>query len=423
MVHTCCTSQSMKERIFGEAEVLGADYVRVDVEMSAIFEGPAGQPRAEPDWKRLDDLEELARRHHVRVLGVLLGTPAYISSCLERWPDAGRCPATDTQEFGRLAGEIAEHAKGTIHHWEVVNEPDGNWAFEGSPEQYAAMLSAAHDGIKARAPDASVVLGGLMKPHEPGWLERVFATPGADAVHKFEIGNVHLRGPVGAVVRRYTDFRAWLGAHGFTGPLWVTEHGYPADPAYQVDPAFTGGDAAQAGYLTQSLLGLGEVGAEQVFVTLRDNLEGEYASEGLVHIDAGPGDPATRRASFAAVRRLVTNWDELMGWRRQQREHERLVQLYLAVAAVEAGQARIARGKFEQARELVHTAQDAFASAPRSARVQKRLLRRLARTRALVAGRRTALFWHRAYSRWQRTRADEHRLAADALKAQIAGGS
>ena len=121
-----------------------------------------------------------------------------------------------------------------------------------------------------------------MRPHEPGWLERVFATPGADAIHKFDIANVHLRGPVGRVVRRYGEFRAWLGAHGFTGPLWVTEHGYPADPAYQVDPAFSGGDAAQAGYLTQSLVGLGEAGAEQVFVTLRDNLDGEYASEGLV---------------------------------------------------------------------------------------------------------------------------------------------
>jgi hypothetical protein len=421
MVHTCCTPDAMKERIFDEAEALGADFVRVDVEMSAIFEGAGGEERHEPDWKRLDEVLELAREHHVRVLGVLLGPPAYISTCPERWPDVARCAAADTDDFGRLAGEIAEHAKDTIRYWEVVNEPDGDWAFEGTPEQYAAMLSAAHGGIKARVPDASVVFGGVMRPHDPAWVERVFATPGADAIHKFDIANVHLRGPVGAVVRRYSEFRAWLGARGFTGPLWVTEHGYPADPAYQLDPAFTGGDAAQAAYLTQSLVGLGEVGAEQVFVTLRDNLDGEYASEGLVHIDSAPGAAATRRESFAAVRRLATNWDQLMAWRREQRENERLVQLYEAVASVEAGQARIARVKFEQARVLVHAAQDAFADAPRSARVQKRLLRRLARARALVAGRRTALLWHSAYARWQRGRAAERRLAVDALKAQIAG--
>jgi hypothetical protein len=422
MVHTCCSTDALKERIFGESEALGADFVRVDVEMSAIFEGPGGAERHAADWKQLDRTLELARGHHVRVLGVLLAPPAYISTCPERWPDAGRCAAADNAEFGRLAGEIAAHSQDTVRHWEIVNEPDGNWAFEGTPEEYAAMLSAAYDGIKARAPDASVVLGGIMKPHEPGWLERVFATPGADAIHKFDIANVHLRGPVGAVVRRYGEFRAWLGARGFTGPLWVTEHGYPADPAYQGDPAFTGGDAAQAGYLTQSLVGLGEAGAEQVFVTLRDNLGGEYASEGLVHIDSGPDAAAVRRPSFGAVSRLAANWDLVMAWRRAQRENERLAQIYLAAASVEADEARTARVKFEQARRRVHDAQDAFADAPRSRRVRERLLRRLARVRALVAGRRTALFWHRNYSRWQRGRAAAHRVAAEMLKAQIAGG-
>jgi cellulase (glycosyl hydrolase family 5) len=421
MVHTCCTPDVMKERIFDEAEAAGSDFIRVDVEMSAIFEGPGGKEAAEPDWKDLDDVMELAREHDLQVLGVLLNPPAYISTCPERWPDAGRCAAADTDEFGRLAGEIAEHAKDTIHHWEIVNEPDGDWAFEGTPEQYAAMLSAAHDGIKARVPDARIVFGGLMRPRDPAWLERVLATPGADAIHKFDIASVHLRGPVDLVVNRYSEFRAWIGGRGFNGPLWVTEHGYPADPAYQVDPAFTGGDAGQAAYLTQSLVGLGEAGAPQVFVTLRDNLEGEYASEGLVHIDGGPEAATARRASFGAMRRLAMNWDQIMAWRREQRENERLAQLCETVASVEAGEARTARVKFEQARVQVHEAQDAFVDAPRSARVKKRLLRRVARARAMVAGRRTALLWHRAYARWQRGRADQHRLAVEALKAQIAG--
>jgi hypothetical protein len=421
MVHTCCSPTAMKERIFEEAKAVGAEYIRVDVELSAIFEGPGGVKGDSPDWSKLDEVMELSRKHELPVLGVLLGAPAYTSTCPERWPDAGRCAAADTGEFGTLAGEIAAHAADTIRHWEIVNEPDGDWAFEGTAEQYAGMLSAAHDGIKARVPEARVVLGGIMKPHEPEWLERVFATPGADAVHKFDIANVHLRGPVGAVVRRYPEFRSWLAARGFTGPMWVTEHGYPADPAYQVDPAFRGGDAAQAAYLTQSLVGLGEVGAEQVFVTLRDNLGAEYASEGLVHIDSAADPVATRRQSFDAVRRLATSWDQLMSWRREQRENERIAQMHQVAAAVAASEARTARPKFQLARALVHEAQDALADAPRSARVRKRLLRRVARARALVAGRRTALLWHSAYARWQRDRAAERRLIVESLKKQIAG--
>jgi hypothetical protein len=43
-----------------------------------------------------------------------------------------------------------------------------------------------------------------------------------------------------------------------------------------------------------------------VFVTLRDNLWGEYLSEGLLYIDeAQPHYPATRRAAFGAVRSLA----------------------------------------------------------------------------------------------------------------------
>ena len=363
MVYTCCMADATKERIFAEAEAVGADFIRVDIEMSGIYNGQGSASRDDPDWTKLDQVMELARKHHLQVLGLLLAPPAYISTC-PTGPDPGRCAVADTTEFGRLAGEIAEHAQDTIRHWEILNEPDADWAFTGTPEQYAAMLSAAHDGIKARVPDARVVLGGIQRPKDPAWLERMFATPGTDAIHKFDIANMHLRGPVAPVVSRYRQFRAWLGDRGFKGPLWITELGYPADPAFQVDPSFTGGDAGQAAYLTQSLVDLGEAGAEQVFVTLRDSGEGAYASEGLVHMDEAPGGASTRRESFYAVRRLATNWDPLMAWRREQPESERGARLYEPVAA-------------------------------------------------FVVGRRAALFWQSAYSRWQRA------LAAEGLNARI----
>ena len=81
---------------------------------------------------------------------------------------------------------------------------------------------------------------------------------------------MHLRGPVGGLAHNLTDWRLVLARHGFSGPVWVTEHGYSADPAYQTDPAYVGGEPAQAAYMRRSLLSLAEVGADQVFVTLRD---------------------------------------------------------------------------------------------------------------------------------------------------------
>ena len=393
MVHTCCTPTPMKERIFSEAKALGAAYIRVDIELSGIF----AAPDAEPNWTAVDEAMELSKKHDLPVLGILLAPPA----------------GADEADFGVLVGEVAEHAKGTIDHWEILNEPDADWAFDGTAEEYARMLSASYDAIKATTPDGTVLLGGLARPHEPGWLERVFATPGADALHKFDVASVHLRGPVDAVVRRYGEFKAWLAARGFEGPLWVTEHGYPADPAFQVDRAYTGGDAAQAAYLTQTLVGLGEAGAPQVFVTLRDNPElgAQYVSEGLVG-----------RASFAAVQRLVQNWDQVMAGRDEQRENEREQRLEQAAAAISASEARSARAKFRVARLRVHAAQDEVARPHRSRKLKTRLSRRLARARAMLAGRRTMLLWHSAHARWHSDRATERGQAVELLKQRIAGG-
>ena len=358
MVYTCCTPYELKDRIFAESKAAGASFIRVDVEMSAIFERFSGRALL-PDWRGLEDVLELSRKHELPVLGIILNTPAFVSTCPERWPDSYRCPARDPAEYGRLAGEIAAHARGTIHHWEILNEPDGRWAFEGTPEEYARMLSASYDAIKARAPEASVVMGGVQTPWEQGWVRRVFATAGADAARKFDIANLHLRGRAADLPRHLADWRGLLAGHGFAGPVWVTEHGYAADPAYQIDPRYTGGDAAQAAYLEQSLLGLAETGAEQVFVTMRDNLGGEWASEGLVHIDEMPGYPSTRRPAFYAVRRFAERWPEVRPLLAEQRRHERLARSAAELAEAadrraddarrRGGQARRAAGRHERA--------------------------------------------------------------------------
>jgi hypothetical protein len=403
MVHTCCTPAEEKERIFSEAKELGAGYIRVDVEVNGIFSGFGEH------WGGLDQVIALSKKYDLPVVGILLTPRDY----------------TDVDEFGSRSGQVVEHAGSAIDHWEVLNEPDGDWAFAGTPEEYARMLSAAYDEIKAKRPSAKVLLGGLMRPHDPGWLQRVFDTPGADALHKFDIANVHLRGPVDAVVRRYGEVRSWLGERGFTGPLWVTEHGYAADPAFQTDRAYNGGDPAQAAYLTQTLVGLGELAAPQVFVTLHDgSLDGEYATEGLERIDETPGGdyPVTRRESFAAVRRVVDNWDQLMAWRDEQRENEREQRLEQAKAAVWASDAGTARDKFREARLRVHAQQDDLARPSLSAKVAARLSRRLDRTRALLAGRRTVLLLKGALAHWHSQRAYEHGVAVTLLKQKIAGG-
>ncbi|MEA2330159.1 MAG: polysaccharide biosynthesis protein PslG [Thermoleophilaceae bacterium] len=342
MLYVCCTPAPLQERYLAEAKASGAEFVRVDVGLSAIFEGADSRER--PDWSGLDKTIELARRNDVKLLGIVLDTPAWLSDCPERTAVVSRCAARDPAEFGRLAGEVAAHASGQIGHWEILNEPDANWAFKGSPEDYARMLSAAYDAIKARVPEAQVLFGGVERPREHEWVRRVFATPGADAARKFDIAAVHLRlrlrNELRELPRWLTEWRALLAEHGFEGPVWVTEHGYPADPSHQWDPAYRGGDAGQAALLRDSLPLLAGAGASQIFVTLRDNLFGEFLSEGIVHIDeAQPGYPTTRRPSFGVVSELARRWAEGRAPPAGSGPHEELRRLFerLARASWAAG--------------------------------------------------------------------------------------
>ena len=406
MVHTCCTPPAMRERIFAESKAMGARYIRVDVELAGIFQG--GEQADDPDWSRLDAVLELSRRHQLPILGILLRPP-------------GAAPWEDPEAFGRLAGAVAAHARDTVTRWEILNEPDGAWAFDGTPEQYARVLRAAYDAIGAAAPEAMVALGGLMTPENPTWLDRMLSTPGADAAHAFDIANLHLRGPERALPGLMTAWRDRLAGYGFTGTVWVTEHGYPGDTAFQPDPAFRGGEAAQAAFLTESVLSLGEAGAAEVFVTLRDNLDGGFASEGVVDIEDQAPFAVRRKPSFAAVRRLVDRWDELIAARAEQRRAEesalfelgRAVPWRLQAAGLRAG-AGLLNAKLARLRARFWLARREY--------VRERLSREIARTSLRLRRTRSSIGWSRAAADDYMLRAGLHELYAAERAAFVAGG-
>src|SRR4029450_5850106 len=101
--------------------------------------------------------------------------------------------------------------------------------------------------------------------------------------------------------------------------------------------------------------------------------------------------PVTRRASFAAVKRVIDDWARLMMWRVQQRDNERDQRLEQAKAVVWTSEARTAQAQFREAPLVVRRQQEDLARPRRSPRIVARLTRRLERSRALVPRRRTLL--------------------------------
>ena len=160
-----------------------------------------------------------------------------------------------------------------------------------------------------------MLLGGISGLSGENWLAQVFAAAGPDALHAFDIANIHERDRLDLLAGDVGAWRWFFAADGFTGPLWITEHGYPADPAFQYDPSYAGGGASQAAFLGASIPTLLDAGAAKVFVTERDNLGGQFASEGVLGgdvLDPPPADAQPiEKPAFATVRALADCYSDL----------------------------------------------------------------------------------------------------------------
>jgi hypothetical protein len=302
---------SFMEAMFEQAAVMHASAIRLDVAPALMF---SSQSQA-PDFSGLDEVTTLAQTYHLPVVADLVTIPTWLADCATPTSDPTRCATDDLDAYGSVIGQIVSHADPVIRDWEVWNEPDTAAFFDGTPQQYAFMLRTAHDAIKAVDPGADVLLGGISGIAGMNWLGQVLATPGADAVHAFDTANVHERGDLWSLAPDLDAWRRFLAAAGFAGPLWVTEHGYPSDPAFQYDPGYTGGEGAQAAYLAASVPTLVDAGAAAVLVTERDNLGGQFGSEGVLGGDVSDpplADPQiVPKPSFTVVQSLAQCYEAL----------------------------------------------------------------------------------------------------------------
>jgi hypothetical protein len=307
---------SFMQAMFAQAAGMHASAIRLDVAPALVFTGQS-QP---PDFSGLDEVMALSGQYNIPVVADLFTIPWWIADCQVPTDMSGmaRCGTDDLAAYGSLITQIVAHADPVIRDWEIWNEPDSGEFFTGTPQQYAQMLRTAHDTIKAIDPQANVLLGGISSTAGMGWLAQVFATPGADAGEAFDIANVHERNRLDALAPDIVSWKRFLGTYdNFTGPLWVTEHGYPSDPAFQYDPSYAAGLASQAAYLTASIPTLIDAGASEVFVTERDNLAGQFASEGLLGGDVSDppvADPTVvEKPAYAAVQTLAECYASLGG--------------------------------------------------------------------------------------------------------------
>ena len=223
------------ESDMGTVAASGAAWVRLDVDWSVVEPVQGRQ-----DWSAVDRVVDAARRHGLRVLGLLAYTPGWA-----RPPGTTtHAPPTDVATFAAFAGAAAQRYRGTVEAWEVWNEPNlpDFWAPRPDPAAYTALLVPAAAAVRAADPAATLLTGGLAPAVSDGggiapadFLEAVYAAGGGGAVdavgvHPYSypaLPDDLWTGGWNSFVR-LPEVHAVMERHGDAAkPVWLTEFGAP----------------------------------------------------------------------------------------------------------------------------------------------------------------------------------------------------
>ena len=107
-----------------------------------------------------------------------------------------------------------------VKYWEIGNEPDMKFFFQGSPRDYFDLLKGSFEAIRSADPEANVVLAAPsagvpnIETRRPSYWEEVFSYGAADY---FDIAGIHNFPGIGS-------YRQFLDSHGAgKKPIWLSE--------------------------------------------------------------------------------------------------------------------------------------------------------------------------------------------------------
>ncbi len=243
------------------------------------------------DWSRSDYIVNAAARDHVNLQPIIVFTP--------HWESAGLSDVPRAADFNSFVAALVTRYKGSIHTWEMWNEPDLSTYFNGSETQYVSqVLVPGFNGVRAADPGARVVLGGPSGPSQ-SWLNGIYSNGGGQS---FDIMAFHdYSSSGGQIIADAGTVQAVLQQHGQGGkPVWLGEYGYNEGSSSISDPT-------QQALLTAVVTGSSPIAMAQWY-NLRDDMSMlccpptlyKAAYWGLVQ-----HDDATRKQGYGTLQQLI----------------------------------------------------------------------------------------------------------------------
>lgn len=216
------------------------DFARIRELGADTWRGSFGWDDYEPthgqyDFAWLHQFADTAARYGIKLRPYLGYTPAWAANGGSGDEQAWNDPPRSLDDWGafvrRIATELQRHPN--VLSYEIYNEENTRLWWDGTAEQYAAVLARAAAEVQAADPQVDVLMGGLVWP-DAGWAETACA---AD-----QVGQRIAAIPVHSYAETWTPdsvtVERWLGrgyreqflpavrAHCSSRPVWLNEVGY-----------------------------------------------------------------------------------------------------------------------------------------------------------------------------------------------------
>ncbi|MCL4535500.1 MAG: hypothetical protein M1370_10130 [Bacteroidetes bacterium] len=139
---------------------------------------------------------------------------------------------------GVLAAQRGWGPGQSISHWEMWNEPDFSFFWNGTTAEYARLLQVGYLAVKAADPSAKVLMGGLEYWEKPWWLgdalNALKAIPASSAnAYFFDILPKHQYSRSKDLYDKVVEAQQIMASKGILGKdIWINETNLPACSDY-----------------------------------------------------------------------------------------------------------------------------------------------------------------------------------------------
>lgn len=243
---------------------VGADLDRLELRWDMLEPTPG-----DFQFGQIDYLMTTAGRMDLPVLAVVDGTPAWAAA--DQAPPGAAVPVgldepafladgqpNPANTWASFLAVLARRYGVRIAAWEIWNEPNSQAFWRGSPTEYARLLTVSDEVLARTAPDAPVLVGGMVDD-DGGFFKRlVQATCPQLACPPLALHDIawHVYDNPADIPRVAAFTRATLQPYGVTPAVWITEANVPVDDPDAPADAVAGPDAVsldrQAAFVLQA---------------------------------------------------------------------------------------------------------------------------------------------------------------------------